>query len=100
MNRGGEKGVPPKLHGHVSGFPNGDLLEGFNGEHEMLLRRVAMSAAALSVETVVRGAEIGGGDDDGGAGDAPPPVEGGFLLQAAELEARTADLAAAEQCLT
>lgn len=52
-----------------------------------------MSATVVS-ETVVRGAEVGGGDDDGGAGDAPA-----VIVDAAELEARAADLAPLEECL-
>lgn len=86
-------GVPAILHGHVAGFPNGDLLKSFDGENEVFVGRVAVSAA-VGGEAVVGGAEVGGGDDDGGAGDAPAHV-----LDAAEFEARAADLAALEQRL-
>lgn len=86
-------GVPAILHGHVAGFPNGDLLKSFDGENEVFVGRVAVSAA-VGGEAVVGGTEVGGGDDDGGAGDAPAHV-----LDAAELEARATDLAALEQGL-
>ena len=56
-----------------------------------------MSAEALGVGSVVRCAEIGGGDDNRRAGDAPAAVEVGVLLEAAELEAGAADLAAVEE---
>lgn len=86
-------GVPAILHGHVAGFPNGDLLKSFDGENEVFVGRVAVSAA-VGGEAVVGGTEVGGGDDDGGARDAPAHV-----LDAAELEARATDLAALEQGL-
>lgn len=79
------------LDGHVGGLPDGDLLEGLDGEDEVGVRGVAL-AAAVGVEGEVGGAEVGGGDDDGGAGDAPAEV-----LDAAEFEAGAADLAALEE---
>ena len=96
-----KEGVPAILHGHVASasFPDCDFLERFNGENQVLLRRVAVSGDALRVGTVVRGAEIGGGDGDRRAGDAPPPVKVGVLLAAPELEAGAADLAAPEESL-
>lgn len=59
----------------------------------MLVGRVAV-APTVGGEAVVRGAEVGGGDDDGGARNAPAHV-----IDAAEHEARAADLAALEQRL-
>lgn len=93
------EGVPAILHWHVAGasFPDCDFLENFDGENEMLLRRVTVSAEAVGVGSVVRCAEIGGGDGNRRAGDAPAAVEVGVLLAAAELEAGAADLAAVEE---
>lgn len=48
--------------------------------------------AAVGVEAVVGGAEVGGGDDDGGSRDAPPQV-----LDAADFVAGAADLAPLEE---
>lgn len=95
------EGEPAILHGHVASasFPDCHFLECFNWNHEMLLRRVAMSSHALRVGAVVRGAEICGGDGHRRAGDAPPPVKVGVLLAAPELEAGAADLAAPEESL-
>lgn len=59
----------------------------------MLVRRIAM-AATLGRESVVRRAEVGGRHDNRGPGDAPAEV-----LDAPDLEAGTADLAALEQGL-
>lgn len=59
----------------------------------MVVRGIAV-AAPVGGEPVVRRAEVGGGDDQRGPGDAPPKV-----VDAPELEARSADLAALEEGL-
>lgn len=80
------------MNGHVASLPNGDLLEGFDGEDEVGVGGVAM-AAGDGREAVIGGAEVGGGDDDGGAGDAPTEI-----LHAPDLEAGSADLPSLEHC--
>lgn len=92
-NRLSDQGLPAILDWHVTGLPDGDLLERLYREHEMLVRGVAV-AAPVGGEPVVRRAEVGGGDDQRRPRDAPPEV-----LDAPELEARAADLAALEQGL-
>lgn len=59
----------------------------------MLIRRVAV-APTFGGEAIVGSAEVCGGQYDGGSGNAPP-----YVLDAANLEARAADLAALEQRL-
>lgn len=79
------------LHRHVGSFPDGDLLERLDGQNEMGVWGIAL-AAAVGIEAVIGGAEVGGGDDDGGAGDTPPEV-----FDAADFEAGAADLALVEE---
>ncbi|KAF7831142.1 hypothetical protein G2W53_013475 [Senna tora] len=86
-----ERVVPPILYWHIPSFPDSDLLERFDRKHEMLVRRVTVSAS-LGRETIVGRTEVRGGDDNGGPRDTPAKV-----IDAAELEAGTTDLATLEE---
>lgn len=86
-----ESNVPAVLDGHHAGLPERNLLEGLDGEEEMVVGRVA-DAAGVGGETEVRGAEVGGRDDDGGSGEAILEV-----IHALHLVAAAARRAALEQ---